>query len=173
MCAADGDGRWGKVPRAPSDGVVMRFPGVGSRLLGVGCPRIVATTSGMEYFRRNRPGLRRPRAEKYHIRPQKWSRSAKYCSTARADASDRFSWTWAVRGLLRWPRECGGSGDILRTAPFPLIILLKKVPLQLWKLIARIAPPLILHISQVESIQEIASFPTVVSAGSESPPLQR
>ena len=72
MCGTEGDGRWGKCPRAASGGVGVRFPGVGSRFLGVGCPWIVAAASGMEYFRRNRPGLRPPGAEKYHTRPQKW-----------------------------------------------------------------------------------------------------
>ena len=112
-------------------------------------------------------------AEKYHIRPQKRPGSTEYCSPARAGASDRFSWTWAVRGLSRRPLKRGGSGDILRTAALALIIWLKKVPLQFRKMAARIPPPLVLHISQVESTQEIESFPTVVSAGSESPPLQR
>ena len=64
-------------------------------------------------------------------------------------------------------------GDILRTAALSLIKSPKKVPLQLRKLSARSPLTVVLHISQVESTRQLAIFPTVVSAGAESPPLQR
>ena len=66
-----------------------------------------------------------------------------------------------------------GKGVVQELSPFRCPFALKKVLLQFRKMAARIAPPLKFHISQVESIQQIESFPMVVSTGSESPPLQR
>ena len=53
------------------------------------------------------------------------------CSTARSGASDLFSWMWAVRGLSRGGLNRRGCRRILRTAALSLLILAKKVPLQL------------------------------------------
>ena len=67
MCGTEGDGRWGKCPRAASGGVGVRFPDVGSLLLGVGRPWVVGSASETGWFWRYPPG----RGRTYHNFAQK------------------------------------------------------------------------------------------------------